>query len=84
MSPERIAIATLLLAATGTSAFAGLSDGIHPGPAPSAWLLPARAKAPAYALAGSTTPARAKRTADGFTHEVRRIGTKVVVDVFVR
>ena len=85
MSSKRIAAFLSFILTLGSgAAYAGLNDGIRPGPSPAPWLLPAAPKAPAYALTGSARRPRTDHRASGWTRETRQIGTKIVVDTFVR
>lgn len=84
MLTKRIVLLSCLFALSGSAAYAGLNDGIRPGPSPAAWLSPAMPKAPAYALSGSSKPARREQHSTGWQRQTRQIGNKITVDTFSR
>jgi hypothetical protein len=65
------------------AAYAGLNDGIRPGPSAPQWGQPARPRAP-YALTGSTSVQRNPRDRQGWTRQAQQFGGKVTADVYTR
>jgi hypothetical protein len=80
MTTTRALLVSFAVIAVASTAFAGLNDGIRPGPSPSPWLWKVGSEPAPYALAGRTT----REPDREWTRELRQLGTKVFVDAYRR